>query len=140
MLLTVRKTSRKLTLSASGTTNLGEFVPATRSSAAGPSRRVIGARVRVITAANGTGTLSLGTTTGGAATIMTTSDVGLGTAGVKSTATGSELAGNGTARSTGASPEYFTATYTRGTDSNQPVVRITILDVDELAWQAATKV
>jgi len=134
--LRVRRLQKTLSLPAGGTYTLGEFVPAKRAGAvAGKGYRAIGCSVRVITAANGTGTLSIGVT-GNATALMATTDVALGTAGRKTSATGAYLAGNGTAVAPGASEVDFIATYTRGTDTNTPVVRVCILYVEDPSWTA----
>lgn len=122
----IRRIVATASFSASGTVNLAHL----RSDKGRPVR-VIGVSCRVITAANGTGTLSIGTTSGGATALMTTTDVDLGAAGRKTTATGAALAGNGTAYS---GNEYVTATYTRGTDTNTPTVRVVVVAVDEGQW------
>jgi len=92
--------------------------------------RVIGASCRVIQAGNGTGTVSLGK--GGTVTaFMTTANVGAGVAGVKKTAAGADLAGNGS--------EYATATtvvadYIVGTNTVHPIVRFCLLVVAGDTW------
>lgn len=114
-----------------GTTNVHILIPKRISAGVTDrTKRVIFASVRVITAANGTGTLSMGTTTGGTTALMTTGDIGLGTAGRKLTASGADLAGNSVARSPGAADEFLTLTYTRGSDSNTPRVQIVVVLVE----------
>jgi len=84
----------------------------------------------VIRAGDGSGTISLGKT-GAVTAFMTTANVGSGVVGVKKTAGGADLAGNGT--------EYVAATniiadYVVGTDSVKPIVRFCLLVVSGDTW------
>lgn len=92
--------------------------------------RVIGASARVIAAGDGSGTVELGKT-GDTDAFMTTANVGSGAAGQKKTAGGADLAGNGTEYDT---PINVVAEYTKGTDSDTPVIRFCLLVVSGDTW------
>ncbi len=92
--------------------------------------RVIGASARVYVAGDGTGTVSLGKT-GDTDAFMTTGNVASGVAGLKTTAAGADLAGNGTQYTSGTN---VVAEYTKGTDSTTPVISFMLLVVSGDTW------
>jgi hypothetical protein len=94
------------------------------------NQRVIGCTCRVVRAGNGTGTVSIGRT-GSPTVMMTTADVGAGVAGLKTTASGSDLAGNGT-KHTADTP--LVVDYIQGTNTVHPIIRVTVLFLREDVW------
>jgi hypothetical protein len=95
------------------------------------AKRIIGVFVDVKVAANGTGSLAIGTS-GDPNGYMTTANCGLGSTGRKIVASGALAAMNGVASN---SEIQFESVYTRGTDSANVVFTVILLLMEEAAYQ-----
>lgn len=119
----------------SGTTTLHQLVP-TAFEALGHVVRVIGFVCKVVTAGDGTGTVSFDLGGGVAQNLMSTANVGANATGVKDVATAATKGINGHQVSAAATATTLRATYTVGTNTVHPVIQYRLAYTMDTTWKS----